>query len=49
MYDVDLSAFDPTPMGEGEGDTGTVLLEGPYTGELAANFVYEGPCFEPTS
>ena len=49
MYDVDLGAFDLTPMGEGEGDTGTVLLEGPYTGELAANFVYDGPCFEPTS
>jgi ABC-type branched-subunit amino acid transport system substrate-binding protein len=49
MYDVDLAAFDLTPMGEGEGDTGTVLLEGPYTGELAANFVYEGPCYEPTS
>jgi ABC-type branched-subunit amino acid transport system substrate-binding protein len=49
MYDVDLAAFDLTPMGEGDGDTGTVLLEGPYTGELAANFTYEGPCFEPTS
>ncbi len=49
MYDVDLGAFDLTPMGEGQGDTGTVLLEGPFTGELAANFVYEGPCFEPTS
>ena len=49
MYDVDLAAFDLTPMGEGEGDTGTVLLEGPFVGELAANFTYEGPCFEPTS
>ena len=48
MYDVSLEDFDLTPMGEGEGDTGTVLLEGPYTGELAANFTYEGPCFEPT-
>ena len=48
MYDVSLEDFDLTPMGEGEGDTGTVLLEGPFTGELAANFTYEGPCFEPT-
>ena len=38
MYDVSLEDFDLTPMGEGEGDTGTVLLEGPFTGELAANF-----------
>jgi ABC-type branched-subunit amino acid transport system substrate-binding protein len=49
MYDVALDAFDVTPMGEGEGDTGTVLLEGPYTGELAANFVYEEPCVPPAS
>ena len=49
MYDVDLDAFNLIPMGEGVGDTGSVLLEGPYTGELAANFTYEGPCFEPTA
>ena len=36
-------------MGEGAATTGSELLEGPYTGELAADFAYEGPCFEPTS
>ena len=48
IYDVSLDAFNPIPLGEGLGSTGSTLLEGPYTGELAAAYTYEGPCFEPT-
>ena len=49
IYDVTLEAYNPIALGEGVGSTGWELLEGPYTGELAANFTYEGPCFAPTS
>ena len=48
IYDVSLDAYNPIPLGEGLGSTGSELLEGPYTGELAAAYTYEGPCFEPT-
>jgi len=48
LYDVSLEDFDWAPLGEGVGSTGAVLLEGPYVGEVASNFTYEAPCFEPT-
>jgi ABC-type branched-subunit amino acid transport system substrate-binding protein len=48
IYDVTLDAYNPIPLGEGLGSTGWELLEGPYTGEVATNYTYEGPCFEPT-
>jgi ABC-type branched-subunit amino acid transport system substrate-binding protein len=48
IYDVVLDQYNPISLGEGEGSTGWELLEGPYTGEVATNYTYEGPCFEPT-
>lgn len=48
LYDVTLENYNPIPLSEGLGSTGWELLEGPYTGELAAAYTYEGPCFEPT-
>jgi ABC-type branched-subunit amino acid transport system substrate-binding protein len=47
IYDVTLDAYNPIPLGEGLGSTGWELLEGPYTGEVATNYTYDGPCFEP--
>lgn len=49
IYDVSLDAYNPVTLGEGGGTTGWELLEGPYTGELATDFTYEGPCFTPTA
>jgi ABC-type branched-subunit amino acid transport system substrate-binding protein len=48
IYDVTLDEYDPITLGEGVGSTGWELLEGPYVGEVATDFTYEGPCFEPT-
>jgi hypothetical protein len=48
IYDVTLDAYNPVTLGEGGGSTGWELLEGPYVGELAAAYTYEGPCYEPT-
>lgn len=48
IYDVVLDQYDPITLGEGVGSTGWELLEGPYVGEVASDFTYEGPCFEPT-
>ena len=48
MYDVTLDAYNAATLGEGGGSTGWELLEGPYTGELATAYTYEGPCYEPT-
>ncbi len=49
IYDVSLEANNPIPLGEGVGSTGWVLLEGPYVSETAANYTYDGPCYEPTA
>ena len=48
MYDVSLEAYNPVSLGEGGGSTGWELLEGPYTGDLATAYTYEGACFAPT-
>ena len=48
IYDVVLDEYDLKTLGEGGGSTGWELLEGPYTGEVAEAFQYDGPCFEPT-
>ena len=45
IYDVTLDAYNPIPLGEGEGSTGWELLEGPYTSELAAAYEFDGPCY----
>ena len=41
IYDVDLAAYNPIPLGDGRGGTGWSLLEGPYTGELADDFDFQ--------
>ena len=45
IYDIDLDLYDPVLLGDGGGATGNVILEGPYTGEVAANFDFQEPCF----
>lgn len=45
IYDIDLAVYNNVTLGEGGGSTGNVLLEGPYTGELAAGFDFTEPCF----
>ena len=48
IYDVDLGATSTrSPLGEGGGDTGTDLLEGPYASETAADYDFTEPCFVP--
>lgn len=46
IYDVSLEAFNPASLADGGGSTGWELLEGPYTSQLAADFVFEGACYE---
>jgi ABC-type branched-subunit amino acid transport system substrate-binding protein len=48
IYDIDAAEYVDEPLSTGAGRTGSVLLEGPYTGDVAAAYIYEGPCFEPT-
>jgi len=45
IYDVSLDDYVDAPLSEGTGKTGSVLLEGPYVGSLAENFVFEEPCY----
>jgi hypothetical protein len=45
IYDVDLTAYNPVTLGEGGGDTGSVLLDGPYVSDTAAAFEFTEPCF----
>lgn len=45
LYDVSLDLYNPVTLGEGEGNTGTELLEGPYTSQLAEDYVFEGACY----
>jgi ABC-type branched-subunit amino acid transport system substrate-binding protein len=49
IYDVSLDDFNPLALGEGLGSTGIVPVEGfaPFTSQVAADFDYTGPCFEP--
>jgi ABC-type branched-subunit amino acid transport system substrate-binding protein len=46
MYDVDISKFTPgaTVSDEGAG-TGFTLQEGPFVSDVAAAYVWDGPCF----
>jgi len=48
LYDVNVADYNPVALSEGGGSTGSDLLEGPYTGDLAAAYAYDGPCFAPT-
>lgn len=53
IYDVDLTKFDLKPMSEytpeSPGGTGLVPIEQDYVGTLAADYVFDGPCIEPSS
>jgi len=46
LYDVVAANFTPGATVSDEGGTGFELLEGPYVGDVAANWDYE-PCFLP--
>lgn len=48
IYDVTLENFNVIPLGEGQGSTGFELLEGPFVGDIAAAYTFDGPCFAPT-
>jgi ABC-type branched-subunit amino acid transport system substrate-binding protein len=45
VYDVDLANFTPTATVSDEGGTGFSLLEGPYVGDVAANYTFTEACF----
>ncbi len=45
LYDVDLASFTPGATVSDEGGTGFILQEGPYVGEIAANYDFQGACF----
>ncbi len=53
IYDVDASLFNIFPMSEytadNPGSTGVVPIEQDYVGTVAANYVFDGPCIEPSS
>jgi len=48
LYDVSSADYNPVALSEGGGSTGSDLLVGPYTGDLAAAYTYEGACFAAT-
>ena len=43
-----LDEFNPLPLADGTGSTGWELLAGPYIGELATAYTFDGPCYAPT-
>ncbi len=45
IYDVSLEEYNPVSLGDGGGSTGWELLEGPYTSQIAEDFVFEEPCY----
>ncbi|HUF97015.1 MAG TPA: ABC transporter substrate-binding protein [Ilumatobacter sp.] len=45
IYDVDLASYIPTNLDDPTGKTGSVLLDGPYVSEIAANFDFTEPCY----
>ncbi len=53
IFDVDAEAFNIIPMGEATpenpGSSGLIPLEQDYIGTVAADYVFDGPCIEPSS
>jgi ABC-type branched-subunit amino acid transport system substrate-binding protein len=47
IYRVDHTLYREATVAEGGGHTGLVLAEGPFVSEIAAEFEWFGPCFEP--
>jgi len=45
IYDVSLDQYNPVSLGDGGGSTGWELLEGPYTSQIAEDYVFEGACY----
>lgn len=52
IYDVDATQFNLIPLGdytpENPGSTGLIPIEQDYVGSVAANYVFDGPCIEPS-
>ena len=50
IYDVDATKFNLIPLGdytpENPGSTGLIPIEQDYTGSVAENYVFDGPCIE---
>ena len=44
IYDVDATAFDLQPLSAGAGGSGLIVEEGPFTSDLLADYVFDGPC-----
>ena len=53
IFDVDAEAFNIIPMSEATpdnpGSSGLIPLERDYAGSVAADYVFDGPCIEPSS
>ena len=53
IYDIDPSQFNLIPMSEytpdNQGSTGVIPIEQDYIGTVAADYVFGGPCIEPSS
>ena len=44
IFDVSLDAFDIQPVSAGTGGTGLPVHQGPFVSDVAANYVFDGPC-----
>lgn len=44
IFDVDATAFDLQAVGTGEGSTGLIIEDGPYTSDLLRDYQFGGPC-----
>ncbi|HSH10366.1 MAG TPA: ABC transporter substrate-binding protein [Ilumatobacter sp.] len=53
IYDVDSTKFNIFPMSEytpeNPGSSGLIPIEQDYIGSVAQNYVFDGPCIEPSS
>ena len=47
MYELDADQVNLVSLSEGGGSTGLVLAEGPFVSDVAAEYEWDGPCFEP--
>ncbi len=45
LYDVDAAEYTSGATVSDEGGTGFTLLEGPYVGDIAANYEFTEACF----
>lgn len=46
IYSLSAEDYNLGTLSEGDGSTGLVLEEGPYVSDVAAEYEWDGPCFE---